>query len=307
MAPALTPELRTAWLSAVLLPGFDDPRESCLAELSEYTGLPREEVLARCLDAVAAQRRMWHEAPRESADSVVAFYDQCDAYIYELLWWHALEQGEAPIWNARLLDIARRAGASTYLDFGAGIGTNAILLSRAGLDVTIADVSSVLQRFAEWRLRRRGLAARAIDLKHATLESERYDLISAVDVLEHVPDPLATLEQLRCALRPGGTLVFDQIASSEDARRPFHLLRSKYPIRSRVRGMGYEVRERFQKFLVLKRIERSPWGNRLLRGWDILRWRLYYLAQGEWPRARAGLAEMDSEPAPKPARAGGVP
>ena len=38
--------LQQRWLSWVLLPGVSDPRESCLQELSEYTGRPRDEVLA---------------------------------------------------------------------------------------------------------------------------------------------------------------------------------------------------------------------------------------------------------------------
>ena len=277
-------EYRTQWLEAVRLPGVEEARESCLQELSEYTGAGRDEVLARCQGAVEAQRDLWHAAERESREDLQHFYNDCDAYVYELLWWHALEQGDAPAWNARLVDIARRFAAKRYLDFGAGIGTNAILLARQGLDVTLADISTPLLECARWRLERRGLKGTFVDLKSETLPNEGFDMISAVDVLEHVYDALDTLEHLHALLRPGGVLVFDLIASKPDPERPFHLLRSKYPIRSQIRGMGFRYVEKFQKYLVFQKAARPPLGDRVVRGWDSFRWRLYYLMQGKWPR-----------------------
>lgn len=291
MSSAPTTELRDLWLSAVLLPDETDPRASCIRELAEYTGLPEAEVERRCEGAVDDQRDQWYEGDRSTPEGLIDFYNDCDAYLYELLWWHALEQGEAPAWNARLLTLAREEKTKRYLDFGAGIGTNSILLAGEGIEVELADVSDVMQKFAKWRLERRGIAAHYIDLKTTALEPQRYDMISAVDVLEHVPDPLETLEQITNALVPGGLLVFDLIASKPDAERPFHLLRSKYPIRSRIRGLGYSLVESFQKYLVYRKSGRSPFSNQLIGGWDRLRWRTYYLLQGQWPRATAPVSK----------------
>lgn len=277
-------ELRDEWLSATLLPGVDDPRESCLQELSEYTGQTVDRVLDLCQGAVEAQREKWSEGDRSTPDGLIDFYNSCDAYIYELLWWHSLQAGEAPAWNARLLRLARQDGTRRYLDFGGGIGTNAILLGRGRIEATSADVSDVLLDFARWRLQRRKIPGNLIDLKSAKLRPERYDLISAIDVLEHLPDPLATLRALTEALMPGGLLVFDLVASAPDPNRPFHLMRSKYPVRSRIRAMGYTRIDRFQKFLVYRKMDRSPGASRLVGAWDRLRWRAYYLLQGKWPR-----------------------
>jgi len=285
-------QLRETWLSAVRLPGREDARESCLAELAEYTGSPIDAVEERCRRAVDEQREQWEERERTDEASLTEFYNGCEAYVYELLWWHALQQGDAPIWNARLVDIARRFGARSFLDFGAGVGTNAILLAREGLDVTCADVSAVLERCARWRLERRDLTAAFIDLKRESLPPETYDLISAVDVLEHVADPLQTLRELRAALRPGGVLVFDLIASKPDPERPFHLLRSKYPIRSTIRGLGFRRVEGFQKYLVYQRVDRPLLTRGCVRAWDIARWRLYYLLQGKWPRVGASVESV---------------
>lgn len=286
MSSALPPNLRDLWLRAVCRPGETEARQSCLVELSEYTGLPLEVVERRCEGAVEEQRSQWYENDRSTPNALIEFYNDCDAYIFELLWWHALQQGDAPGWNARLLTLAREHGVKRYLDFGAGIGTNGILLAGDGIEVTLADISDVMQRFARWRLERRQIRASFIDLKVTALEREHYDMISAVDVLEHVPDPIETLEQLTEALAPGGLLVFDLIASAHDANRPFHLLRSKYPIRSRIRSLGYTHVESFQKYLVYRKTRRSPLSNRLVGSWDRLRWRTYYLLQGQWPRTR---------------------
>lgn len=294
MSSRVPQHLVESWLSAVVLPGESDARASCLKELAEYTGQSQSEVERLCQGAVDAQRDQWYESRREDEQSLVAFYNECDAYNYELLWWHALQQGDAPAWNARLLELANQYECRRYLDFGGGIGTNGILLAGSGREVTIADVSDVLQKFAKWRIERRQLQAKFLDLKTAELPDESYDMISAVDVLEHVTDPLATLEQLTRALAPGGLLVFDLIASQHDAERPFHLLRSKYPIRSRIRGMGYTFIEKFQKYLVYRKAPRSPLANQLIRGWDRLRWRTYYLLQGKWP---SEYTETQSAPA----------
>ena len=283
-------ELRERWLAATRLPGIEDARESCLVELSEYTGEPRDVVERRCEHAVDEQRELWYERERDNAESLTDFYNGCDAYVYELLWWHALQQGDAPIWNARLLDIAEQFSSKRYLDFGGGVGTNAILLGRAGVDVTVADISDVLQDCARWRLERRKIPAQFIDLKSTPLAAGAYDLISAVDVLEHVADPLETLATLHDALAPGGVLVFDLIASKPDPERPFHLLRSKFPIRSTIRGLGFRHVESFQKYEVYQRVDRSPLLRRCVRTWDLARWRLYYLAQGEWPRSESPVS-----------------
>lgn len=284
MGQSPSPALRERWLEAVRLPDRSDARESVLAELSEYTGEPIDVVERRCRAAVDEQRDLWYERERDSEASLTEFYNGCDAYVYELLWWHALEQGDAPAWNARLLDIAERFGCRRSLDFGAGVGTNSILLARAGLDVTLADISDVLQKCARWRLERRGIEGTFLDLKEEPLPEGAYDLVSAVDVLEHVADPLDTLRTLHRALAPGGILVFDLIASEPDPERPFHLLRTKFPVRATIRATGFEHIESFQKYLVYRKVDRSPAAAQWVRTWDLARWRLYYLAQGRWPR-----------------------
>lgn len=55
---------------------------------------------------------------------------------------------------------------------------------------------------------RRGLAERVTPYVLSSLDEARgpFDVVTFWDVLEHLPDPLATLREARALLRPGGTL-----------------------------------------------------------------------------------------------------
>ena len=55
--------------------------------------------------------------------------------------------------------------------------------------------------------RRKGLAVRAGALEDQRYPEASFDLVHMSHVIEHVPDPLATLAEIRRVLRPGGTLV----------------------------------------------------------------------------------------------------
>jgi SAM-dependent methyltransferase len=279
-------ELQRRWLDAVLLPGMSDPRESCLTELAEYSGRPRKEVLALCERSRDLLKDRWEERPRDSADAIDDFYRDADAYIYGLLWWHCLQKGPSVAWNAAILEFALELGVRCCLDFGGGIGSNALLFQGAGIDTTLAEISKPSLDFARKRAERRGLKLHFVDLNDDSLDGRSFDLVMAIDVLEYVPDHVGTLERLTTLVRPGGYLCFDLIAGRYDPDEPFHLMKSKYPIRSRVRGMGLASVANFGKYLCLRRVDRSELVNRVLRGWDVLRWRLYYLAQGQWPSAR---------------------
>ncbi len=63
-------------------------------------------------------------------------------------------------------------------------------------------------------------------------------------------------------------------------------MRSKYPTRSRFRALGLPRVEAFGKYLFLRKVARPGPVNRLILVRDVLRWRIYYAVQGQWPAAR---------------------
>jgi 2-polyprenyl-3-methyl-5-hydroxy-6-metoxy-1,4-benzoquinol methylase len=88
--------------------------------------------------------------------------------------------------------------------------------------VTLAEINPALNDYARWRFERRGLSARFLDVGAEELPEAAFDFVSAVDVLEHVPDPRSVLLSLAAALRPGGTL-FIHLPIEADSSRPMHL------------------------------------------------------------------------------------
>lgn len=109
--------------------------------------------------------------------------------------------------NEQLLSCLRREHllpprGGRLLDFGCGVGEFADLATRQGLDVDAVEPDDVA----------RGAAAALGIRVHATLEALRadgrtgYDVITLVDVLEHVRHPLALLQALRTIVRPSGAL-----------------------------------------------------------------------------------------------------
>lgn len=220
------------WTAALLLPGQPDLATSLVAELADYLEQPVVQVADRCRNAATELARNWQAAAPSDTAAITAFYRQADTYLYDLTWWHALQADTSALIQVQALEAALAHHAHTALDFGSGIGSLGLLLAQHGLAVTLADVQPDLNAYARWRFARRNLPVQVLDLPAPTsatddpppmiLPTAAFDFISAVDVFEHLPDPLYTLAQLVTALRPGGTL-FIHLPPGPDTLHPMHL------------------------------------------------------------------------------------
>ena len=230
---------RGTWEQALRLEGHQDLQASLLAELGVYTHCDNTaELQRRCIHAVATLKGEW-QAQVDPADrrSIEQFYDASQTTIYELMWWHTLGDDLSPLAYVTALRFAQQQGCQHYLDFGAGVGAGGILFSRHGLQATLADISSTLLGFSQWRLETRQLPATYIDLKTQGLPRQAYDLVTAMDVFEHLVDPLQTVEQLWDALKPGGFL-YARISAESDADRPQHIVQDFGPTFARMQALG---------------------------------------------------------------------
>ena len=236
----LLAEYRQTWERALLLDGHQDLSESLLAELGRYTQCEdKAEVRRRCEQAVASLKREWEDTVRPAdRRSIERFYDQSQAILYELMWWHTLGEDVSPLAYVVALRFAQQHGCQHYLDFGAGVGSGGILFARHGLQTALADVSSSLLRFSAWRLGIRNLAVRYIDLKLSGLPSQAFDVITAMDVFEHLSDPVEVVETLWKALKPGGFL-YARISPEPDEDRPQHIVHDFEPTFERLRTLGF--------------------------------------------------------------------
>jgi mycofactocin glycosyltransferase len=236
----LLTEYRQTWGRALSLDGRHDLRASLLAELGRYTQCDDiAEVQRRCEHAVASLKREWEDKVQPADHrSIERFYDESQAMLYELMGWHTLSDDASPLAYVLALRFAQQRGCQSYLDFGSGVGSGGILFARHGLRVTLADISSALLRFSAWRLGIRKLSAQYIDLKLSGLPSQAFDVITAMDVFEHLSDPVEAAEKLWKALKQGGFL-YARISAESDEDRPQHIVQDFEPTFERMRALGF--------------------------------------------------------------------
>jgi 2-polyprenyl-3-methyl-5-hydroxy-6-metoxy-1,4-benzoquinol methylase len=89
------------------------------------------------------------------------------------------------------------------LEVGCGSGQALRVLGRLGWDAEGVD----FDRAAVERARARGLRVRLGSLREQGYAAESFDAVVMSHLIEHVPDPLALLEECRRLLKPGGQLV----------------------------------------------------------------------------------------------------
>src|SRR5262249_12971753 len=149
------------WKRALLLGGSQRLEASLIAELGKYLGSrDLAEIRRRCVESGDGIEQEWHERVH-SGDraSVEQFYENSQRVLYELVWWHTLKDDESPLAYVVALHFAQQHACRRVLDFGCGIGSGGILFARHGLAVLMADISSPLLQFSEWRFRQRRLPA----------------------------------------------------------------------------------------------------------------------------------------------------
>ena len=235
-----TPADYDARWRAALAPRTGDIRRELAMEAAEYLAIPLEEAQRRIDRSGEDFPDEWNRMVTDPSDpqQLTRFYNESQAELFEQIAWHSTE----PIHHRSLVcaDLASTLRGREFLDYGSGIGSNALVFGLAGFNVTLADIADPLRNFAKWRCERRGVPVRAIDLKRESLEMRRYDVITCFDVLEHVPDPLAAVRRMRDALRAGG-LFFLYAPFGYDPERPMHVVHED-PVSAKIRSLGFAIR-----------------------------------------------------------------
>lgn len=225
---------------AAMAPRTGDVRRELTLEAAEHLGLSYDEVERRIEASATAFPEEWQRLVPDPTDprQVVRFYNESQTELFEQIAWHAGD----PIHqrSAVCADFAQALPGRQFLDYGSGIGSNALVFGLAGFHVTLADVADPLRNFARWRCEHRGIPVRTIDLKHETLGRGQYDVITCFDVLEHVPEPMAALRRIRDALRPGG-IFFIYAPFGHDPERPMHIVHDDAVLRP-IRSLGFARR-----------------------------------------------------------------
>ena len=100
------------------------------------------------------------------------------------------------------------------VDVGCGGGILAESISQSGADTTGIDLSEKALKVAELHALEVGanLTYRAISAEDlADEQAEQYDVVTCMEMLEHVPDPASVVRACAKLCKPGGTLFFSTL------------------------------------------------------------------------------------------------
>jgi hypothetical protein len=117
------------------------------------------------------------------------------------------------------MPVVRQYRIHSVLDFGAGVGTDALQFAASGLQTWVSELNEAAAQFLLWRAKHRNLVIRRVDAEQ--IDNKRaYELIWAIDVIEHLWNPC---EALRDYVTSGRLLVYDtEHKGKSGGRQPFH-------------------------------------------------------------------------------------
>ena len=174
-------------------------------ELSEYhRGMTRQEFWIRYTIGRMEAAKLWARKPRSTEADYRAFYAETDYFVLRQMYYHrnsCFHRVAAPM--------RRRGRAGDFCEYGCGVApVTAWLRPRfPGWRYTLVDLPSPMLDFARWRFRGcAGVEAREPGFGSDLPLVKRYDVITCLEVLEHVINPLEVVRHLAGHLEPGGSL-----------------------------------------------------------------------------------------------------
>jgi 2-polyprenyl-3-methyl-5-hydroxy-6-metoxy-1,4-benzoquinol methylase len=196
--------------------------------------------LEQGIDASRALADDWRSRPRHSASDVAAFYRETPWYAYNLTLWQA--SGRRPKYVQQALPFLRQLRCRAIIDFGAGVGNDSLALAELGFNITAVDFDNLSSKFLRYRAERRGLDNLTFaDIDHSQLATLQGDTLWAMDVVEHLVDPVATLTPVLARTR---VFISDSEYTGVSAgRQDFHFQHDMADLGRAWAGLGYHAIE----------------------------------------------------------------
>jgi len=177
-------------------------------ELSQYyRGLSRQEFWIRYALGRMEAAKLWGRKPRSTEADYRAFYAETDYFVLRQMYYH---RNNSFHWVAG--PMRRHGPAGDFCEYGSGVApVTAWLRPRfPGWRYTLVDLPSPMLDFARWRFRRQP----DVELLEPGLGSDlplvrSYDVITCLEVLEHVINPFEVVRHLVAHLKSGGSLFLD--------------------------------------------------------------------------------------------------
>jgi 2-polyprenyl-3-methyl-5-hydroxy-6-metoxy-1,4-benzoquinol methylase len=144
--------------------------------------------------------RVIYKIPSDSSTTLTDVYDRDYA---ELDYWAQDEAALRSLSKIRAC-VADTVTTGSLLDVGCGPGLFMELAQQAGFRVTGLEYNPTLAARARERTRAEVVEG---DFLSSDLGDRRFDVVTLLDVIEHLADPIAALKRCRELLNPGGALV----------------------------------------------------------------------------------------------------
>jgi 2-polyprenyl-3-methyl-5-hydroxy-6-metoxy-1,4-benzoquinol methylase len=122
----------------------------------------------------------------------------------------------------RLVNAAHLRGDECVLDIATGPGYIAEAFARAAREVLGVDLTDAMLAIAKERTQQRNisnLTFRAADAQHLPFENSSFDVVVCRLALHHLQNPLTVLREMARVCRPQGTVLIEDIYSSEHPQR----------------------------------------------------------------------------------------
>lgn len=202
-------------------------RDEYVEDIVAFTNTTKQQVRERMEKGSVPLKEEWEAWEKQAPmteERMKAFYKQTTNYIYELGQWHLWVDNKRESDVQLVLDL-KKVGAKSVLDFGGGVGLNALMIAREGIDVTLADLDSTSLTFAVFRAKRHGIPLKVWKTDVEPMPPDaKYDVILALDVLEHLPrDVLETSVEKLVSLKHANTKVVLSAPFGRTSVHPMHL------------------------------------------------------------------------------------
>lgn len=202
-------------------------REEFIQDAMVFTGITHDKIVVLMTEPTPGMKDEWTEWEKQGPmtdDRIKKFYKQTKNYIWDLGAWHlnVLDKRQSDL---ALVDQIKQAHPTNVLDFGGGVGMNALMIARAGVDVTLADLDSQTLAFGMLRAKRHDVKLKfwKSDVEPMPPDA-KYDIILCLDVLEHLPQAeLKTTVDKLIKLKKPTTQIVISAPFGRTATHPMHL------------------------------------------------------------------------------------